>query len=161
MGRIAMANVLTAGMKGMQGITPPWVAPQNRHVYYLYPVRVDRERLGLSRAQLVAALTAEGMPVAEGYVRPIYLYPMYDSRVAAQKSGLGAGIWHPASDSPARYKSGLCPVTEKMHFEEIFTTNICRADLTEEDARDFLRALEKAIEHRGELRATLESKGIR
>jgi len=159
-GRIDVADALTAGLRGVEGLTPPWRAPENRHVYYLYAMRVDSGRLGLSRAQLKTALDAERVPVAEGYVRPIYLHPMFHERVAHRRTGFGAGIWHPAPDSPARYRPGLCPVTEQMHFQEVLTTNICRADLTIGAASDFVRAVEKVVSHRTEVRAALEARGV-
>ena len=123
-GRIEMADVITSRLSRIDGITAPHVARGDRHVYYLYAFKVDRARLGLSRAQLKAALDAEGIASAEGYVRPIYLYPMYEARVAKQRQGLGAGVWHPG-EQRQRYAAGLCPVTERMHFEELLTTNIC------------------------------------
>jgi dTDP-4-amino-4,6-dideoxygalactose transaminase len=156
--RIEMANTLTKGLRAIPGITPPYVAPENRHVYYLYAIKADSAQLGLSRHQLKTALDAEGVSIAEGYVRPIYLYPMYEERVRQQTHGLGAGIWHPREG--ARYGRGLCPVTEKMHFEELLTTNICRADLTQEDALELVHAVEKIAAHRDAVRTKLQERGI-
>src|SRR6202011_3446150 len=116
------------------------------HVYYLYAFKLDAKRFGLSRNQFKAALDAEGVASSDGYVRPIYLYPMYEARVRQQTRGLGAGVWHPA-EGGQRYERGLCPVTERMHFEELLTTNICRADLTRDDASELVRAIEKIAEH--------------
>jgi perosamine synthetase len=158
-GRIEMANAMTEGLRGIDGITPPFVAQGDRHVYYLYAFKLDAKKFGLSRNQFKAALDAEGVSVADGYVRPIYLYPMYEARVRQQTRGLGAGIWHPV-EGGQRYERGLCPVTERMHFEELLTTNICRADLTRDDAREFVRAIEKIYEHRRAVRDTLASRGI-
>jgi perosamine synthetase len=156
--RIEMANTLTEGLRGIDGVTPTFVAPGNRHVYYLYPIKIDGARLGLSRHQLSVALQEEGVQLAEGYVKPIYLYPMYDDRVRQQTRGLGAGVWHPREGQ--KYQRGLCPVTERMHYDELITTAICRADLTREDALEFVRAVEKCATHRQALRARLEERGI-
>jgi dTDP-4-amino-4,6-dideoxygalactose transaminase len=158
-GRIELANLLTEHLRGIDGVTPPYVAPGNKHVYYQYSFRVDAAKLGLSRAQLKAALDAEGVQVAAGYVRPIYLYPMFDPRVAAKRSGFGAGLWHPAPGGQ-RYERGLCPVTERLHFEELMGTSITRADLGRDDALEFVRAFEKVLEHRRAVRAELERRGI-
>jgi hypothetical protein len=47
-----------------------------------------------------------------------------------------------------------------MHFQELVLTNICRADLGEEDALEFVRAVEKVVEHRTAIRDKLLSNGI-
>ncbi len=158
--RITMAATLTNRLRNIEGITPPYVGEGNKHVYYLYAFKIDAARFGLSRGQLRAALDAEGVAVAEGYVRPIYLYPMYERRVAARKRGLGAGIWYPGDGSPVRYERGICPTTEQMHFAELMTTNICRADLTDADARELCDAVEKIVEHRTDVRAALQGRGV-
>lgn len=157
--RIEMANAITAGLAGVPGITPPHVAKGDRHVYYIYAMKVDAAKVGLSRNQLKTALDAEGVAVAAGYVRPIYLYPMYEERVAKQKTGFGAGVWHP---EPGRqtYARGLCPVTERMHFEELLTTNIIRADLGREDAMQLVTAIQKVVEHAPAVRDALLAKGV-
>jgi perosamine synthetase len=162
-GRIEMASVMTEGFREIDGITPPTVARGDRHVYYLYAFKLDASKFGLSRRQFKAAIDAEGVAVADGYVKPIYLYPMYEARVREQTRGLGAGVWHPPLDSREsgqRYARGLCPVTERMHFEELLTTNICRADLTRDDASELVRAVQKIAEHKRAIKDTLASQGI-
>lgn len=142
--RIEMANAITAGLAGVPGITPPHVAKGDRHVYYIYAMKVDAAKVGLSRNQLRTALDAGGRRRRPaGYVRPIYLYPMYEERVAKQKTGFGAGVSAP---EPGRqtYARGLCPVTERMHFEELLTTNIIRADLGREDAMQLVTAIRRS-----------------
>jgi dTDP-4-amino-4,6-dideoxygalactose transaminase len=153
-----MANTLTKRLTTVDGITPPHVAPNARHVYYMYAFKVDVGWLGLTNRQFKAALDAEGVVSSAGYVRPIYLYPMYGRSVAARRSGFGAGVWHPSGQTP--YVRGACPVTERMHFQELVLTNICRADLGEEDALEFVRAVEKVVEHRTAIRDKLLSNGI-
>jgi dTDP-4-amino-4,6-dideoxygalactose transaminase len=159
--RIQLANLLTERLCRLDGITPAFVAPGNRHVYYVYPIKVEPKRIGMSRAQLQAALTAEGVSIASGYVRPIYLYPMYGERVARRRVGSGAGTWHAAEASHAKYHQGLCPVTERMHFEELMATAICRADLGERDALELVEAFEKVLSHAEAVRTALEARGVR
>src|SRR5258706_15291021 len=60
-GRIDMANAMTEGLRGIDGITPPLVARGDRHVYYLYAFKLDAQKFGLSRRQFKAALDAEGV----------------------------------------------------------------------------------------------------
>jgi hypothetical protein len=117
-------------------------------------LKVDADRMGLTRAELCKALAAEGFGTGEGYVKPIYRYPMYRRAVAEQRTGFGAGIWHPKEPSAA-YENVSCPVTERMYEHELFTTGICRGDLGEEHALEFVRAIEKVVAHAKAIRAHL------
>ena len=159
--RIAIAEAITDRLHGIDGLTPAYVAPDARHVYYLYAIKLDAKRLGLTRPQFKAALDAEGVACTAGYVKPIYLYPMYAKSVAQRREGFGAGIWHPPAGSPVRYERGICPVTERMYFEELLLTNICRADLGPEDAFEFVRAIQKVVDNRGAVRDKLLADGIK
>jgi hypothetical protein len=88
---------------------------------------------------------------------------MYQEAVARQARGYGAGIWHPVhheGGSQQRYARGLCPVTERMHFDELMTTTICRADLTQADAMELVHAVHKIVEHKRAIRDALGSRGI-
>jgi perosamine synthetase len=159
-GRIEMANEITRGLRGVPGITAPAVASDVKHVYYQYAMKVDAAELGLSRTQLKAALDAEGVQTGAGYVRPIYLYPMYRENVRQQRSGYGAGIWHPAEGSNITYDEGSCPVTERLHFHELLCTSICRADLGRDEALEFVRAVTKVVEHRNAIKTKLEAQSV-
>jgi dTDP-4-amino-4,6-dideoxygalactose transaminase len=153
--RIEMAQRVTEGLRGIDGITPPFVADGDTHVYYVYPFKVDAAKLGLTRDELHRALAAEGIACAPGYVLPIYLQPMFDDRVAKQKAGFGAGVWHPRPESGVRYARGICPVAERMHFVELMTTNIIRADFGEAEAKEMVQAVRKIVEHGAQIRAKL------
>lgn len=158
--RIVMADALSKGLAGIDGLTPPYVAAGDKHVYYMYAFKIDEQKFGLSRAELKAALDAEGVFTSVGYVVPIYLYPMYRKSVAAKRRGFGAGIWHP-SDASVSYEKGACPVTERMHEKELVLTNICRADLGHADAMEFVTAIRKVFEHRAAVRDKLRAHGGR
>jgi perosamine synthetase len=95
----------------------------------------------------------------EGYVKPIYLYPMFSERVKARARGFGAGTWHPAEGTGVTYGPGLCPVTEAMHFQELLYTNILRADLGRPDALEFSTAIRRVYEHRHRVREELSRQG--
>jgi dTDP-4-amino-4,6-dideoxygalactose transaminase len=153
--RLAMARWMSEGLRGVDGVTPPVASSGDKHVYYVYAFKIDATALGLSRDQFHRALSAEGIASAQGYVLPIYLQPMFDPRVAAQTRGFGAGTWHPAPGSGVRYERGLCPVTERMHFVELMTTNIIRADFGEAEAREFTTAIHKIAEYKHRIREAL------
>jgi dTDP-4-amino-4,6-dideoxygalactose transaminase len=129
--RIAHAERLTEGLAGLEGIRPPVVPDGCRHVFYLYVVRVDPGVLGVPRARFAAALRAEGVPVTEGYVAPLYRQPVYRGR--------------------AGYDDGLCPVCERMYEREVLWHPLVHAGLSDDDVEDVVAAFRKVHSRRDEL----------
>jgi perosamine synthetase len=143
--RVELADYLTEKLAGLPGITPPVVRPGMRHAYYLYTLRYDAAAAGVPRADFVRALNAEGIPLVEGYVEPIYLQPLYQQRILYGTSG------SPWTDAAYRgsvsYERGICPVVERMHYEEVMFTNVVHAQVTRRDLDDVAAAFEKVAEH--------------
>ena len=115
--RERLAQQLCEGMNGLDGLTVPPVRPGCRHVYYVLGMRYDAAKVGVSRADFSRALNAEGFPNFVGYVRPLYLLPIFQQRVA-----FGT---YPFSLSEIRYPKGLCLVAERMHEEEFLGFENC------------------------------------
>lgn len=126
----------------------------NVHCYYTYPIVFDKTIAGIERNAFVAALNAE-LPSAIlretapligcGYVRPLYLAPIYQQKAAwAFKPEL-----YPHEVS---YAKGLCPVAESMHFEQLFSHEYMRPGMTKGDMQDVIDAIAKIFEHKDELR---------
>jgi len=75
--RSANARYLAEQLGQIPGVTPPRLMPwATRHAYHLYGMLVDVEWFGRhDRAQIVRALTAEGVPCSEGYTTPLSEQP--------------------------------------------------------------------------------------
>ena len=98
----------------------PELSEDSFHTYYLHPIKFNSTIAGIDRNTFVNALKSE-IPsavlrettplIGAGYVKPLYLQPVFQEKAA----------WafdHPAvNKSDINYEKGLCPVTEKMHFE--------------------------------------------
>jgi dTDP-4-amino-4,6-dideoxygalactose transaminase len=106
-------------------------------------MKFDAKKAGMSRATFVKALQAENLPVGPGYIRPIYFYPLYQ-----QPGNKCAG---PFAYEKPNYSPGLCPVTEKLWFEELVTTNICRYPHTKEHVDLFVKGIAKVLAAKDEL----------
>ena len=141
--RIEIAEYLTAQVRGLPGLTPPAVRPGVKHGYYVYALRYDETATGVPRAKLVAALKAEGVPLSEGYVEPIYLQPMYQRQELY--GALGCPFKCPHYTGRVSYEKGICPVTERMHYNELFLTAICHAGVSRRDAEDAATAFHKVF----------------
>ena len=110
-----VCNALTAGLSDLAGFVPPKVRSECRHNYYMWSAQFDAEQMGTSREKFSQALTAEGFPNACGYVRPIYQTPIFQKRVAMGSKGFPFN-WN---GRKVEYPAGLCPVTERMHYQSL------------------------------------------
>lgn len=147
--RVEAADFLTRKLSGLPGITPPTARINVRHGYYVYAMKYDAAVTGVSRERFVAALQAEGIPLGQGYVEPIYLQPMYQERVAYGKDGFP--FTYPGYQGTVSYERGICPVTERMHFKELVAGDFCHANLKQGDLEDIVRAFHKVSDNISEL----------
>ena len=83
------------------------------------------------------------------YVEPIYLQPLYQQRVGYGRNGFP--FKSPYYEGSVSYDRGICPVTERMYFEELIYTDVCHAGMTRADLVDFADAIEKVLENANEL----------
>jgi dTDP-4-amino-4,6-dideoxygalactose transaminase len=117
-GRIDKATAILAAIGDIPGIRPPITGLRCRHVYYTIPFLIDHRR-----AEFCAALRAEGVPIVEGYVDPLYRMPAF-----------------------ARF-ARPCPVAEDLHDRRLFYFENCAWALNGDDvvmvADAFKRAAEK------------------
>jgi dTDP-4-amino-4,6-dideoxygalactose transaminase len=97
------------------------------------------------RDTIVKALIAEGIPFGGGYIRPLYLSPIYQER------RLPAFQLHHGT---LRYEKGICPVTERLHEREVLLTAVARPPATTEDMDDVIAAMRKVLMGVAELQAS-------
>lgn len=143
-GRREIAVYLTARLAELPGITPPMVRPEATHSFYVFPMTLEPEELkGVGRTDVARALAAEGIPVSEGYVKPLYLQAMYQQRLARGSRGCPwtCGHWQ----GEVSYAPGICPVTERLYERDLLLADVCRHPLTLEDAKDVADAFEKVM----------------
>jgi dTDP-4-amino-4,6-dideoxygalactose transaminase len=137
--RRRLAAHLTRALDGVPSLQVPPVREECDHVYYVYPLLYDEAAWGVPRARFVEAVTAEGIPISGGYVKPLYLSPLYQERRAwAFRTYRGA----------ARYEEGICPVVERLHNQEMLLLAVVRPPATERDMDDIAAAIRKVSEHR-------------
>ena len=147
--RIRLAEYLTSQLRKFEEFILPGYGENSKHVYFVYPIRLRLEKMKFSRSVFVKALLAEGIPVGAGYVRPIYLEPMYQKKIAYGHNGWPFSV---APKNSLNYVKGICPVCERMHEEELIVTPVCRYPHTEEDMEDVVRAFEKVLSQKELLR---------
>jgi perosamine synthetase len=145
------AERLTQGLEGLTGLKKPLVRADCTHVYYVYPIQLDLEQLGVSRARIVEALEAEGlMGLAAGYVN-IHLLPMYQRKQAYGSNGFP---W--SSDICRRdvsYARGICPVAETLHDSTFLGFAMCLHQLSDTEVDAMVAAFKKVWANMGKLKS--------
>jgi len=123
----------------------------------MYPIRFNEEIVGISRNLFLRAIAAElpkprfweTISLAEGYVKPLYLNPIYQKKIAIGKKGF------PFNFNPGvtyQYPKGLCPVTEQLYEKELLLSPLVREGMEIEDIKHFADAIAKVVECIAELR---------
>jgi len=142
--RAELSEYLTAHLSDIASLELPRVVDGNTHAYYVYAMRYDDSN-GVPRDIVVKALNAEGIPFGGGYIRPLYLSPIYqDRRLPAFKLHRGE----------LRYDKGICPVAERLHEREVLLTAIARPPATTTDMADVVSAIRKVMAAIPELQAS-------
>lgn len=142
--RIALSEYLTEKLSRLEFLTPPPRRSSSEHVYYLYPIRYHADATGISRERFVQNLRELGIPIhkfAEGYIRPLYLEPIFQNREQL-KDGYPYRLL-PESEQPV-YERGICPVQERLYDEEMIITAYNYPPLDRSDMDDIVRAFERA-----------------
>ncbi|MDJ0978400.1 MAG: DegT/DnrJ/EryC1/StrS family aminotransferase [Erythrobacter sp.] len=148
--RQRVAAELNAGLGALEELTTPHVAPGATHVYYVYGCRLDLEALGVTRAALVEALKAEGVPgLMPGY-QTIHRLPIFTQRCAY---GTGGFPWSLREDRSFAYGAGTCPVAEELHDASFLGLSICLNQLPSADVAQIVAAFEKVWANLDALRA--------
>ncbi|KJJ86082.1 spore coat polysaccharide biosynthesis protein spsC [Candidatus Omnitrophus magneticus] len=147
--RINLARYLAKKISKFKGLMLPKEI-FGKHVYFVFPIIFKEDIVGVTRDLFVKALNAEGIPFGAGYVRPIYLEPMYQKKIAYGKDGWPFSACK--NQASINYSKGICPVTEKMHEKELIMTGVIRYPHSEEDMDDVAKAFTKIFDNISELK---------
>jgi perosamine synthetase len=149
--RRRVAGRLTAGLEGLPGLKTPVVRAGCTHAYYMYPMILDVDQLGVSRVQLFEALQAEGVVgLAIGY-QNLHLMPMYQRKIAYGRHGFP---W--SSELCKReidYRKGICPVAERLHDSCYLGLEVCMYQLENAEIDMIVHAFHKVWSHLPALRS--------
>jgi len=151
--------LLEQGIAGLDHLSLPVVGAGNVHVYYIHALTLDWQALGLRRETYVQALKAEVPPtelrqhegplIGAGYVRPLYLLPMFQRQIAYGDAGCPFRC--PLYQGRQDYAAGLCPNAEKAH-ATIITHELMRPSMAKADMQDVITAFHKVHDNLSALR---------
>ncbi len=120
--RQEIARRYDAAFTEIPAVRPLGVRGDVSHAYHLYVIQLDLAQLRATRAEVFAALRAEGIGVNVHYI-PVHLHPFY-----REKFGTGPG---------------MCPVAEQA-YEQIISLPIFPR-MTDKDVEDVIAAVRKVI----------------
>jgi dTDP-4-amino-4,6-dideoxygalactose transaminase len=127
--RKANASYLDRHLAEIEGLYPLRLDKEvTRRAYHLYNFRYEAQRFaGPGKAEFVAALRAEGIPLYEGYILPLYKQPLFLNR------------------RNSRHLS--CPVTEKLCGDQGVWLHHSLLLGTRKDMDDVVKAIRKVQEN--------------
>ncbi|OGV67469.1 MAG: hypothetical protein A3K18_29115 [Lentisphaerae bacterium RIFOXYA12_64_32] len=120
--RREIGHMLNEGLKGIKGITPALEPDGYKHVYHLYTVCVEEEKLGASRDEFMRVLYCQ-----EGVQGILHYQPTYHFK-ALQKMG---------------YPQDLCPNAEKFFYRREINLPM-HPRLTTQDVETMIQAIRNA-----------------
>jgi perosamine synthetase len=149
-GRQRAAKRLSHGLTGLPGLGLPFVSEGCTHVYYVYPLTVDTEMLGLSKETIVRALSAEGVPGMATQYQNIHLLPIYQQKIAFGSQGFpwSAGFCKREVD----YRKGICPVAEDLQDRSYMGYAMCMNEMGSDDCKRLIEAFERVWHNLDSLR---------
>ncbi|MCP4668350.1 MAG: DegT/DnrJ/EryC1/StrS family aminotransferase [Deltaproteobacteria bacterium] len=126
------------------------------HSYYVQPFKFNKDGVGVSRDTFINAVKAElpafelrekeGVKINCGYVKPLYLLPMFQKQMAYGSKGYPfASPWY---DGQINYNSGVCSVAERIHEKELFIHELMLPSLARNDLDDVVNAFGKVWDNR-------------
>ena len=160
--RIDNANYIADKFRNFQGIKPGLVRKDCSHVYYAQCFKYYEDITGVPRDSFIEAVKAElaptegkeieGVCMAAGYVRPLYLEPVYQNKMGY--GAKGCPFKCPMYKGAVEYKKGICPVTERMYEKELFMHDMMHSFMKRQDLDDVVSAFEKVYS----LRKTIKNR---
>ncbi|MGE5370810.1 MAG: DegT/DnrJ/EryC1/StrS family aminotransferase [Solirubrobacterales bacterium] len=157
--RIRNVQYLSDQLGQLPFLEPAKIRPGCKHSFYVHAVKYDAAVTGIHRDRFIEVVKAElapnemredeGVKIGCGYVKPLYLLPMFQQQIAYGSMGcpFRCGFY----SGSVNYAKGICPTVERLYEEELFYHELMGAWLQREDLDDVAAAFVKVWENRGEI----------
>ncbi len=136
--RRKIAKLLNEKLKDVPGIRIPQEDEHEKHVYYIYAIVIDEEKIGWSRDDFVKALNAEGIEARTGYHVPLHKQELFLKINDPQINHFAEINKYPD------YSALTLPVTERLSKTTVWLP--MHPNLTEEDVDKIAAAIKKLVE---------------
>ena len=155
--RLENVDYLESKIRDMPCFTLPKVRIDCTHVYYVHTLLYDESKTGIHRNRFVEAVRAElapivlreteGVKLGYGYVKPIYLQPIFQKKIAFGSQGFP---WS-ATTRSYDYQRSICTVVEDLHYNTLVSHEYMRPGMNQSDIDDVASAFWKVWKYKEEL----------
>lgn len=139
--RIELANYLTKKLEKFNWLEGAKILKDTTHAFYVYPIKFKEELIKIKRETFIDAMKEEGFILGAGYIKPLYLMPLYQKKEIYPNSKFP--FISKDYKSEVNYKKGICPVAERFYNKELLISSICNSQRTKKDIDLFIKAIEK------------------
>ena len=148
--RINMVNKIEKQLMDLKGyIELPTIEKNATHVYYLMAIKYVPKYDRPHRDRIVDALCKEGVPIRKGFQKPLYLFPMYQKRIAYGKQG--CPFTCPLYKGNVDYSKGICPNVERVENDLLMPFHVGKVDLNDSDIEKIGIAFHKVFSNLDQL----------
>lgn len=148
--RLDMVGFLNNKLSAVKGLKMPVVRPDCTHVYYMHVMLYDEAAVGISRQKFIEAVRAEGITIWGGLVKPLYLNPVYQRKIAIGDKGFPFVGDH--YKGKVNYNKGICPVAERLYEKETIVNAYVYPPLTTVDMQEIVDGIIKVASNVDSLR---------
>ncbi len=142
--RIELVEQLTEGVKDIESLVPPVERENCKNTYYIYPLRFLNETAGVKREEFVTAANAEGIMFYQGYTKPLYTQPVYQTKNLYKRNYPFGAVEN--KECYMNYGPGICPNAEKLYYEQMIINEHIRSPSSASDVNDIVLAIRKVFD---------------
>ena len=147
--RNANVDFLKKRLAGIPGIEFQNIEKESLHSHYMMPIFFNENIFEVKRNIFLKAINAElpnpstwdTNPLAEGYVKPLYINKLYQKKIGQGRDNF------PFNLTNREYQSGLCPITENLYYSELLLTPLIHEFTSIKSLEAFADAFEKVLEN--------------
>lgn len=139
--RQGAAERFALGLKDLIGLDLPYVDPGNTHVYYVFGMVLNIDKIGVPRTRMIEALKAEGVPSLSPGYQNLHKLPLFAEQLTYRNNPL------PYSLLPRKrakeLRSQKLATAENFHDKTFIGINWCAFQLTDGEVDLMIEAFNK------------------
>ena len=163
--RINNSKYLEKNLKNIEGLDVQQMQKNLnkniKNIPHIFVIKFNEKKFGFSRDYFITALRSEGIPVGTGYVRPMYMNPMFLKKIAFGTKGCP---WNcnlgNKSKSEVNYFKGMCPISERLLQNEFLWFYHIAHSSNYSDMEDIIKAIKKVVYNKNNLKDITQKKLI-
>lgn len=139
--RQKIAKKLNQHLGKLDGLQIPKVRENCTHVYYMYQMKIDTNKIGIKREVILKALEAEGVEGLSINYANLHLLPMYQNKIAYGSQGFPWSFFE--NGKSVSYKKGICPVAENLQDNQYLGYLMCMHELNDSEVNLLIKSFKK------------------